>query len=166
VRPGLSQLLGNLVNAGGHLTALAQVFGVRVYVGSLGESGVVLACPLADDGDQDARVLHECQGRVPESCREIWRRPIGLDSRKTNRFGWLTRQRITGWRNGADTHRGRSWCLADAEPHALGAPEAASTAARLTVSLHRNARPRRCGRHRVSDRGLLNPDISWCFPLP
>ena len=64
VRLGLSQLLGDLENAGGHLAALAQVFGIRVYVGWLGEGGVVLACLLADDGDQDARMLHECQGRA------------------------------------------------------------------------------------------------------
>jgi hypothetical protein len=42
---------------------------------------------------------------------------------------------VAQWRR---HHRGRSWCLAGTEPHALGAPEA-STAARLTVSLHRNA---------------------------
>jgi hypothetical protein len=31
--------------------------------------------------NQDSRVLHQCQGRVPESCRVIWRRPIGMRSR-------------------------------------------------------------------------------------
>ena len=57
-------MLGDLVNAGERRAALAQVFGARVHVGSLGEGGVVVARPLADDGDRDARVLHECQGRV------------------------------------------------------------------------------------------------------
>src|SRR5712692_11173371 len=64
---------------------------LRVDVGFLRERGVVVTCPLADDGDRDARVLHERQGRVLESCRVIRRRPARLSSRPNSseyHSGW------------------------------------------------------------------------------
>src|SRR5262249_36723755 len=58
-------LLGDLVNAGEGSAALLKVRVARVDVGALGERGVVVACPFADDGDRHARVLHQRQGCVP-----------------------------------------------------------------------------------------------------
>lgn len=60
-----SQLLSDLVCPGQGLAALLQVIGGRVDIGPLGETGVIVACPLAHDGDRDACVLHECQRRMP-----------------------------------------------------------------------------------------------------
>ena len=56
--PGLSEsltVIGDLVNAGEGPAALLQVVVARVDVGALGERGVVVACPLADDGDEQTR---------------------------------------------------------------------------------------------------------------
>lgn len=60
-----SQELGDLVNAGECPAALVEVWAARVDVGALGEGGIVVTCPLADNRDWDARVLHQGQGRVP-----------------------------------------------------------------------------------------------------
>jgi len=61
----LSQELGDLVNAGQGTAALLQVRAARVDVGALDERSIVVSRPLADDGDRDARVLHQRQGRMP-----------------------------------------------------------------------------------------------------
>src|SRR5262249_56643746 len=50
-------LLGDLVNAGEGSAPLLKVRVARVDVGALGERGVVVAGPFADDGDRHARVL-------------------------------------------------------------------------------------------------------------
>ena len=65
VSHNFSQELGDLVDAGKGATALLQVRAARVDVGALGERSIVVPRPLADDGERDARVLHQRQGRVP-----------------------------------------------------------------------------------------------------
>jgi hypothetical protein len=50
----LSQELGDLVNLGQRLTVLLQIVVAGVDVGPHRERGVIVACPLADDGDRDA----------------------------------------------------------------------------------------------------------------
>ena len=57
--------LGDLVDAGERPGPLAQVLVASVGVGPHRERGVVVARPLADDGDRDADLLHQAQGRVP-----------------------------------------------------------------------------------------------------
>jgi len=56
-RPYLSHELGDLVNLGQGLTSLLEVVVAGVDVGPHRERGVVVACPLADDGDRDAGLL-------------------------------------------------------------------------------------------------------------
>ena len=61
----LSQELSDLVNLGERLTALLQVVIAGVDVGPHRERGVIVACPLADNGDWHAGLLHQAQSRVP-----------------------------------------------------------------------------------------------------
>jgi hypothetical protein len=53
------------VNPGQRGTPLVQVLVAGVHVGLLSEGGVIVARPLAHNGDRDARVLHEGQLGVP-----------------------------------------------------------------------------------------------------
>ena len=62
VSHNLSQELSDLVNLGERLTALLQVVVAGVDLGPHRERGVVVPCPLADDGDGDAGLLQQAEG--------------------------------------------------------------------------------------------------------
>ena len=88
-------VLSDLVDLGERGLALLEVLLARVDVGLLGERRVVMTCPLADNRDRHARVLHECQGRVarvvqgdppqpgpPEQAAELVGVPLGMDGER------------------------------------------------------------------------------------